>query len=98
MDLKIDFLAAQGLSRYVRSTADELRLTGECSFAQLAPPVNAYLALDGRPSLFPSEPEPVVLRKANDDDLRAQLVSYARLDTVQAYPVTTDKTSTGGHR
>jgi hypothetical protein len=77
MDLEFDFLAAQGLSRYVRLVAEELGLTGDCSFVQLAPPVNAYLAVDGR--------------------LRAQLVSYARLDTVQAYPVIPSRTSAGGH-
>jgi Family of unknown function (DUF6292) len=153
MDLEFDFLAAQGLSRYVRLVAEELGLTGECSFSQLAPPVNAYLALDGHLPLFPSrdvaliwheehgwaagiethsgedlillsflgdvvlpaprvvaqfarsvlgeelpgQPEPVALRKADDDDdLRAQLVSYARLDTVQSYPVTPSRTSAGG--
>jgi hypothetical protein len=54
MDLEFGSLTAQGLPRYVRLVADALGLVGESSFVQLEPPANAYLALDGRLSLFPT--------------------------------------------
>jgi len=54
MDLEFDSVVARGLWRYVDLVTEALGLAGGGSLVQLGPPVNAYLALDGRMSLFPT--------------------------------------------
>jgi len=54
MELEFDSAAARGLSRYVELVAEALGLAGGGSLVQLGPPVNAYLALEGRTPLFPT--------------------------------------------
>jgi hypothetical protein len=54
MELELDSLAAQGLSRYLRLVTDELGLASTGSYIQWEPPANVYLALHDRLPLFPT--------------------------------------------
>ncbi|MBK1782992.1 DUF6292 family protein [Prauserella cavernicola] len=54
MELEQHEPTARGLRRYVRLVREAMGLSGDSSCVQLEPPVNAYLALEGRLSSFPA--------------------------------------------
>ncbi|PXY30238.1 hypothetical protein DI005_06035 [Prauserella sp. PE36] len=54
MELEQHGASARGLRHYVQLVREAMGLSGDSSCVQLEPPVNAYLALEGRLSSFPA--------------------------------------------